>query len=246
MLIIKNLYVNINKKNIIKNLNLHIKPGKIHVIMGPNGSGKSTLSYVLAGHSSYIIPQGQILYKNQDLLNMKPEIRACEGLFVAFQHSPDIPGVTNYIFLYNALNSIRKYKNLKLIDRFIFKDIINNNLKIIGKSKAFIQRFVNVGFSGGEKKINDILQMLVLEPNLCILDEIDSGLDIDALKKVATIINSMRNKKRSFIIITHYQRILNYIKPDYVHILNNNTIIKSGDIGLVSCLEDHGYDNIHR
>ncbi|QJC30952.1 Fe-S cluster assembly ATPase SufC [Enterobacteriaceae endosymbiont of Macroplea appendiculata] len=245
MLIIKNLCVDINKKNILKKINLHIRSGEIHAIMGPNGSGKSTLSYVLAGHNKYTVTQGNIVYKKKELLYMKPEIRAREGIFIAFQDTIEIPGVTNYLFLFNALNSIRKYHNLKILDKLSFNKIIYQYLNMIDKSPDFIHRFVNVGFSGGEKKINDVLQMLVLKPNLCVLDEIDSGLDMDVLKKVTQIINKIhKNNNTSFIIITHYRRILDYIKPDYVHILSHHTIVKTGGMQLVTRLEDYGYDNI--
>ncbi|QJC31782.1 Fe-S cluster assembly ATPase SufC [Enterobacteriaceae endosymbiont of Donacia tomentosa] len=245
MLKIKNLNVYINEKIILDKLNLSINPGEIHAIMGPNGSGKSTLSYILAGKTGYIIKQGTILFKNKNLLCMPPEIRAREGIFIAFQYPIEIPGVSNNVFLYNSLKAIRKHKGLSNLDRITYNKIINEKIKILGKSQHFLERFVNVGFSGGEKKINDILQMLVLEPDLSILDEIDSGLDIDALKKVSNIINIMRNKKRSFIIITHYRRILEYIKPDYIHILYNNKIVKSGNFNIISKLETYGYESFN-
>ncbi|QJC34232.1 Fe-S cluster assembly ATPase SufC [Enterobacteriaceae endosymbiont of Donacia cinerea] len=241
MLKIKNLHVHINDKIILNKFNLNINPGEIHAIMGPNGSGKSTLSYVLSGKKEYIISKGEIFYKNENLLLMKPEIRARKGIFVSFQYLIEIPGVSNNIFLYNSLKAIKKYKEKKKLDRFTYNNIINEKLKIFEKSKDFLQRFVNVGFSGGEKKINDIFQMFVLEPDLCILDEIDSGLDIDALKLVCKIINIMKNSNRSFLIITHYRRILDYIKPNFIHILYNKKIIKSGDFNLISYLEKYGY-----
>ncbi|QJC28308.1 Fe-S cluster assembly ATPase SufC [Enterobacteriaceae endosymbiont of Plateumaris braccata] len=241
MLKIKNLHVHINNKVILDRLNLKINSGEIHAIMGPNGSGKSTLSYILVGKKEYMISKGEIIFKKKNLLNMNPEIRAREGIFVSFQYPPEIPGVTNNLFLYTSLNEIRKYNGLSLLDRFEFQDLIHEKIKMLNIKKNFLKRFVNVGFSGGEKKINDVLQMLILEPKLCILDEIDSGLDIDALKKVSKIINIMRSKTRSFIIITHYRRILDYVKPDYVHILYNNKIVKSSDFTLVKQLEDQGY-----
>ncbi|QJC30087.1 Fe-S cluster assembly ATPase SufC [Enterobacteriaceae endosymbiont of Plateumaris sericea] len=241
MLKIKDLHVHINNKVILDKFNLTINSGEIHAIMGPNGSGKSTLSFILVGKKEYIISKGNIYFKKKNLLNMAPEIRAREGIFASFQYPPEIPGVTNNLFLYTSLNEIRKYNGLSVLDRFDFQDLIQKNIKILGIKEDFLQRFVNVGFSGGEKKINDILQMLILKPKLCILDEIDSGLDIDALKKVSNIINIMRSKNRSFIIITHYRRILDYVKPDYVHILYNNKIVKSSDFMLVKQLEDQGY-----
>ncbi|QJC32602.1 Fe-S cluster assembly ATPase SufC [Enterobacteriaceae endosymbiont of Donacia dentata] len=242
MLKIKNLHVDINNKVILNKFYLSINPGEIHAIMGPNGSGKSTLSYVLAGKKEYNISKGKIYFKNKNLLYMKPEIRAREGIFVSFQYPIEIPGVSNDIFLYNSLKAIIKYKKKKELDRFTYKKIINKKIKVLEKSKNFLQRFVNVGFSGGEKKINDVFYMFVLEPDLCILDEIDSGLDIDALKIVSKIINIMKNEKRSFLIITHYRRILDYINPDYIHILYNKRIIKSGNFNIISQLENHGYD----
>ncbi|QJC35823.1 Fe-S cluster assembly ATPase SufC [Enterobacteriaceae endosymbiont of Donacia sparganii] len=241
MLKIKNLYVHINNKIILNKLNLSINSGEIHVIMGPNGSGKSTLSYVLSGKKEYIVSKGEIYFKNKNLLYLKPEIRAREGIFVSFQYSIEIPGLSNNIFLFNSLKAIKKYKEKIKLDRFTYNEIINKKIKILGKSKDFLQRFVNVGFSGGEKKINDIFHMFVLEPDLCILDEIDSGLDIDALKLVAKIINLMKNINRSFLIITHYRRILDYINPDYVHILYDKKIVKSGKLDIISQLEKHGY-----
>ncbi|QJC37863.1 Fe-S cluster assembly ATPase SufC [Enterobacteriaceae endosymbiont of Donacia bicoloricornis] len=241
MLKINNLQVHINNKIILNKLNLNINSGEIHAIMGPNGSGKSTLSYVLSGKKEYTISKGEIFYKKENLLFMKPEIRARKGIFVSFQYLIEIPGVSNNIFLYNSLKAIKKYKEKKQIDKFTYNKIINEKIKILGKSKDFLQRFVNVGFSGGEKKINDIFQMFVLEPDLCILDEIDSGLDIDALKLVCKIINIMKNSNRSFLIITHYRRILDYINPDYVHILYNKKIIQSGNCNIISYLEKYGY-----
>ncbi|QJC37451.1 Fe-S cluster assembly ATPase SufC [Enterobacteriaceae endosymbiont of Donacia thalassina] len=241
MLKIKNLHVYINNKIILNKFNLNINPGEIHAIMGPNGSGKSTLSYVLSGKKEYLVSKGEIYYKNENLLFMEPEIRARKGVFVSFQYLIEIPGVSNNLFLYNSLKAIKKHKEKKELDRFTYNQIINEKVKILGKSKDFLQRPVNVGFSGGEKKINDIFQMFVLEPNLCILDEIDSGLDIDALKLVCKIINIMKNKNRSFLIITHYRRILDYINPDYIHILYNKKIVKSGNLNIISHLEKNGY-----
>lgn len=241
MLNIKNLHVSIENIKILCGIDLSIKPGEVHAIMGPNGSGKSTFSSVLAGHKNYIIKAEKIKFKNKNLTNMTPEDRAGEGMFIAFQYPIEIQGVTNHFFLKTALNSIRKYRKQKTLDSLSFKNFINNKIKDLKISKDFLSRFVNVGFSGGEKKINDILQMNVLEPDLCILDETDSGLDIDALKNVTRSINNFRNKNRSFIIITHYQRILNYIHPDFVHILSKGKIVKYGDFSLVKKLEEQGY-----
>ncbi|QJC36224.1 Fe-S cluster assembly ATPase SufC [Enterobacteriaceae endosymbiont of Donacia cincticornis] len=245
MLNIKNLCVNINNKIILNKFNLSINPGEIHAIMGPNGSGKSTLSYVISGKKEYLITKGEILFKKKKLLHLEPEIRAREGIFVSFQYPIEIPGVTNNIFLYNSLKAIKKYRDNKTLDRSSYHKIIDEKIKILGKTKDFLQRFVNVGFSGGEKKINDILQMFVLEPNLCILDEIDSGLDIDALKLASKIINLMKNKNRSFLIITHYRRILDYVNPDYIHILYNKNIIRSGNMSILSDLDKYGYGYIN-
>lgn len=241
MLSIKNLNVSIQNTLILNNLNLEIKSGEIHVIMGPNGSGKSTLSAVLSGQKDYIINNGQIIFKEKNLLSLKPEERAGEGIFVAFQHPTDIPGVNNQLFLHNAVNAVRKYRGQSPIDRFNFIKLVQEKMTMLKMSPDLLTRPVNVGFSGGEKKRNDILQMMVLKPLLCILDETDSGLDIDAIKIVYNGLNILHNKIRSFIIITHYQRILEYIKPDHIHILYNGSIVKSGDISLVKTLEEKGY-----
>ncbi|CAL1329403.1 Fe-S cluster assembly ATPase SufC [Candidatus Providencia siddallii] len=242
MLSVKNLHVSVENNKILKGLSLDVKHGEIHAIMGPNGSGKSTFSSTLIGKDEYKIEKGEIIFKGKNLLKMTPEIRACEGIFSAFQYPVEIPGITNYFFLQTSINSIRKYRNQKVLDPCDFQDFIKNKIKSLNMSENLLKRFVNVGFSGGEKKQNDILQMAILEPQLCILDETDSGLDIDALKNIAKGINSLRTKTRSFIIITHYQRILNYIQPDFVHILHNGRIIKSGDFNLAKTLEEHGYD----
>ncbi|BAH83298.1 Fe-S cluster assembly ATPase SufC [Candidatus Ishikawella capsulata] len=241
MLSINNLHVSIKDKIILCGLNLEVKPGEVHAIMGPNGSGKSTLSAVLAGREDYKIINGSIRFKDKDLLNFSPEERAGEGIFVAFQYPTEIPGVSNQFFLYNALNAVRKYRKQSEVDQFDFQNIIQKKIKLLKMPKDLLSRYVNVGFSGGEKKRNDILQMSILQPELCILDETDSGLDIDALKIVANGINSLHNGQRSFIIVTHYQRILNYIKPDLIHVLYNGKIIKSGDFALVKQLEEQGY-----
>ncbi|CRK85432.1 Probable ATP-dependent transporter SufC [Candidatus Providencia siddallii] len=242
MLNVKDLHVTIDNNNILKGLSIKIKNGEIHAIMGPNGSGKSTFSGVLAGRKEYKIKSGKILFKGKNLFDLTPEERACEGIFSAFQYPIELPGISNYLFLQTAVNSVRKYRNQKLLERYDFQNFINNKINLLQMPKDLLTRCVNVGFSGGEKKRNDILQMAVLEPQLCILDETDSGLDIDALKIVSKCINSLRTPERSFVIITHYQRILNYIQPDFVHILYQGKIVKSGDFSLAKTLEEHGYD----
>ncbi|URJ27859.1 Fe-S cluster assembly ATPase SufC [Candidatus Blochmanniella camponoti] len=241
MLLIKNLNVSVKNVSILKKLNLEINPGEIHIIMGPNGSGKSTLSATLSGQQDYAVTNGEILFKNKNLLLLKPEERAGEGIFVAFQHPVDIPGISNQSFLHHAVNAIRKYRHQPLMDRFDFIQLVQKNMALLKMPNDLLTRSVNVGFSGGEKKRNDILQMMMLEPLLCILDETDSGLDIDAIKIVYNGLNILSDKIRSFVIITHYQRILEYIKPDYVHVLHKGHIVKSGDISLVKKLEEKGY-----
>ena len=241
MLIIKNLYVNVDNISIIRGMNLEVKPGEIHAIMGPNGSGKSTLSLTLAGHENYKVINGSITFENKNLLELEPEERAGEGLFIAFQYPVEIPGVSNQLFLQTSINSVRKYRKQEVLDRFDFQDFIEDKIRLLKMPEDLLIRSVNEGFSGGEKKRNDILQMLLLSPKLCILDETDSGLDIDALKIIANAVNTFRDKKRAFIIITHYQRILNYIKPDFVHVLYQGKIIKSSNFSLAKKLEEHGY-----
>ncbi|MDX5627432.1 MULTISPECIES: Fe-S cluster assembly ATPase SufC [unclassified Brenneria] len=241
MLSIENLKVSVEGKEIIKGLNLTVKPGEVHAIMGPNGSGKSTLSATLAGREEYEVTDGSVSFKGKDLLELAPEDRAGEGIFMAFQYPVEIPGVSNQFFLQTAVNAVRKYRQLEPLDRFDFADFIEDKIKLLNMPADLLTRSVNVGFSGGEKKRNDILQMAALEPDLCILDETDSGLDIDALKIVSNGVNSLRDQQRSFIIVTHYQRILDYIKPDYVHVLYQGRIVKSGDFSLVKQLEEQGY-----
>jgi len=241
MLDIKNLHVSINDTEILKGINLSIAPGEVHAIMGPNGSGKSTLSATLAGREDYNVTEGSITFKQQSLTELDANERAGEGLFLAFQYPIEIPGVSNKLFLKTALNSIREYKNLPELDRFDFEDHLEEKAKLLKMPIALLDRSVNEGFSGGEKKRNDILQMAVLEPALCILDETDSGLDIDALKAVSDGVNALRNHDRSFIVVTHYQRILDYIKPDFVHVLYKGKIVKSGDYTLAKKLEAKGY-----
>ena len=241
MLSIKNLKVRVEEKEILKGLDLEIKPGEVHAIMGPNGSGKSTLSATLAGREDYEVTDGSVIFNGKDLLELAPEDRAGEGVFMAFQYPVEIPGVTNHFFLQTAVNAVRKYRGQEPMDRFDFADFIEEKIAMLKMPADLLTRSVNVGFSGGEKKRNDILQMAALEPNLCILDETDSGLDIDALKIVSDGVNTLRDGKRSFVIVTHYQRILDYIKPDYVHVLYQGRIVKSGDFTLVKQLEEQGY-----
>lgn len=241
MLNIENLRVSVEEKEIIKGLNLQIKPGEVHAIMGPNGSGKSTLSATLAGREDYEVTSGSVTFKGKDLLELSPEDRAGEGIFMAFQYPVEIPGVSNQFFLQTAVNAVRQYRQQEPLDRFDFEDFIEEKINLLNMPADLLTRSVNVGFSGGEKKRNDILQMAALEPDLCILDETDSGLDIDALKIVSNGVNTLRNEKRSFIIVTHYQRILDYIKPDFVHVLYQGRIVKSGDFSLVKQLEEQGY-----
>lgn len=246
MLEIKNLHVSIQDdkqqiKPILRGVNLSIKPGEVHALMGPNGSGKSTLANVLAGREEYQIIAGSVSMYDEDLLTLAPEVRATRGLFLSFQYPIEIPGVNNMYFLRSALNSIRKKKNLAPLDAADFLMLIKQKIKEVGLDTSFLQRAVNEGFSGGEKKRNEVLQMLILEPEFIILDEIDSGLDIDALQMVANCVNKLRDKKRSILMVTHYQRLLNYIKPDKVHVMVNGKILKSGNNSLAQELEAKGY-----
>ncbi|ELI6428808.1 Fe-S cluster assembly ATPase SufC [Vibrio harveyi] len=241
MLTINNLKAQIEEQEILKGVNLQINPGEIHAIMGPNGSGKSTLASTLAGREDYEITDGSVDFNGKDLLELDPDERAGEGVFLAFQYPVEIPGVSNHLFLQASVNAVRKYRELPELERFELADLIEEKIELLNMPKDLLSRSVNVGFSGGEKKRNDILQMAVLDPQLCILDETDSGLDIDALKEVANGVNSLKDGKRSFIIVTHYQRILDYIKPDFVHVLYQGKIIKSGDFSMVADLEEKGY-----
>lgn len=242
MLSIKNLKAGIEGKEILKGINLEVKPGEVHAIMGPNGSGKSTLSSVLAGREDYNVSEGTIKFKSRDLLEMSPEDRAREGLFLAFQYPVEIPGVSNINFLKTAINEIRAYKALPPIEAKDFLKMVKEKQALVELQGTLANRSVNEGFSGGEKKRNEIFQMAMLEPALCILDETDSGLDIDALRIVANGVNKLRSEERSFVVITHYQRLLEYIVPDFVHVLYNGQIVKSGEKELALELEEKGYD----
>jgi Fe-S cluster assembly ATP-binding protein len=239
---IKNLHASIADKEILRGIDLTVNAGEIHAVMGPNGSGKSTLAQVLAGHPAYTVTDGEVLYEGRNLLDMDPEVRAQEGIFLAFQYPIEIPGVTNAYFLRSAYNEIRKAKGMTELDPLEFLDIMEEKTKLVDMDPAMMNRSVNSGFSGGEKKRNEILQMAVLEPRLAILDETDSGLDIDALKVVAHGVNSLRRPDNATIVVTHYQRLLNYIVPDFVHVLANGRIVKSGGKELALELEEKGYD----
>jgi Fe-S cluster assembly ATP-binding protein len=239
---IKNLHANIGDKEILKGIDLSVQAGEIHAVMGPNGSGKSTLAQVLAGHPAYEVTQGTVTYDGRNLLEMDPEVRAQEGIFLAFQYPIEIPGVTNAYFLRSAYNEIRKAKGMPELDPLEFLDLMEEKTKIVEMDQAMMNRSVNTGFSGGEKKRNEILQMAVLEPRLAILDETDSGLDIDALKVVSNGVNALRRPDNATIVVTHYQRLLNYIIPDQVHVLAQGRIVKSGGKDLALELEERGYD----
>ncbi len=242
MLEIKNLKASIEDNDILNNLNLSCKKGEIHAIMGPNGSGKSTLSKVMSGHPDFEEATGSVLLNGKELMELDADERANEGLFLAFQYPVEIPGVNNADFLRMAYNAKQKYKNLKEIDPFDFESLIQEKLNVLDMSSKFSERNVNQGFSGGEKKRNEILQLLVLNPDVAVLDETDSGLDIDALKDVSDAVNAFHNKDKITIVITHYQRLLNYIKPDFVHVLIDGKIVKTGDKNLALELEEKGYD----
>jgi Fe-S cluster assembly ATP-binding protein len=242
MLQIKNLHATVNGNKILNGVNLTVNAGEVHAIMGPNGSGKSTLAGVLAGREVYEVTQGQIRYQGKDLLDMAPEDRAREGIFLAFQYPVEIPGVTNTYFLKAGLNAIRKYHGMEELDAVEFLALVKQKLKLIDIDQSLLNRPVNEGFSGGEKKRNEIFQMAVLEPKLAILDETDSGLDIDALRIVADGVNKLKSKENATIVVTHYQRLLNYIVPDVVHVLMDGRIVKSGGKDLALKLEEKGYD----
>ena len=241
MLEIKNLHASIEGKEILKGIDLSIGPGEVHAIMGPNGSGKSTLSYILSGREGYEASAGEILFKGKNLMDMDPETRAGEGMFLAFQYPVEIPGVPNTTFLKEAVNSVRKYRGESELDAMELMKLVREKAKDLGMEAEFLKRSVNVGFSGGEKKRNEILQLAVLEPSLAILDETDSGLDIDAMKTVAEGVNKLRSPDRSMLVITHYQRLLDYIVPDKVHVLAHGRIAESGGPELAQKLEKEGY-----
>lgn len=241
MLKIENLKAKVQQKQVLQGINLVVNPGEVHAIMGPNGSGKSTLANVLAGRDNYEVTEGQIKFLEHDLLELSPEERAAAGLFLAFQYPIEIPGVNNMYFLKTAVNSVRRQRGQEELDAVDFLQLAKAKLKELDMGEMFLKRCVNAGFSGGEKKRNEILQMLLLEPSLAVLDETDSGLDIDALQTVAKGVNSLRNGKTAFVVVTHYQRLLNYIVPDYVHVLANGKIVRSGGKELALELEEQGY-----
>ncbi len=241
MLKIEDLHVEVEGKPILKGVNLEVASGEVHAIMGPNGSGKSTLAQVLAGRENFEVTRGRVFYRGGDLLDMEPEERACEGVFMAFQYPVEIPGVSNVYFLKAAMNAIRKHRGEEELDAMEFMKVVREKIKLVNLDQSFISRSVNEGFSGGEKKRNEIFQMAVLDPTLAILDETDSGLDIDALKTVADGVNVLRRPDRAIVVITHYQRLLNYIVPDRVHVLSDGEIVKSGDKDLALELEARGY-----
>jgi Fe-S cluster assembly ATP-binding protein len=241
LLEIKNLQAKVGERQILNGIDLTVNPGEVHAIMGPNGSGKSTLAQVLAGRELYQVTGGEVLYDGKDLLAMAPEDRAREGIFLAFQYPVEIPGVSNMYFLKAALNTVRKSRGLPELDAMDFLNLVREKMKLMEMEQTLLNRPVNTGFSGGEKKRNEIFQMAVLEPRLAILDETDSGLDIDALRTVAGGVNALRDPQRSMIVVTHYQRLLNYIIPDYVHVLSEGRIVKSGGKELALQLEESGY-----
>jgi len=242
MLVIKNLHASVDGKEILKGINLDVKAGEVHAVMGPNGSGKSTLSNVIAGRDGYEVTAGSVTYKGRNLLEMSPEERAWEGVFLAFQYPVEIPGVNNTYLLKAGLNAKRKHLGQDELDAMDFMQIVKEKANLVELDHAFLSRAVNEGFSGGEKKRNEIFQMAVLEPSLALLDETDSGLDIDALRVVAGGVNKLRSPDRAVVLVTHYQRLLNYIEPDMVHVLAGGRILKSGDKALALELEERGYD----
>jgi Fe-S cluster assembly ATP-binding protein len=246
MLEIKNLHANVEDTEILKGIDLKVAAGEVHAIMGPNGSGKSTLAQVIAGHETYTVTKGEVLFWGKDLLALAPEERACEGVFMAFQYPVEIPGVRNSYFLRSALNAKRKYNGEDEIDAMEFLSLVKEKMEQLSMDKSFVDRPVNEGYSGGEKKRNEVLQMAILDPKLAVLDETDSGLDIDALKIVASGVNALRGPDRAILLVTHYQRLLNYIIPDFVHVLVSGRIVKSGGKELALELEEKGYTNIEK
>ena len=246
MLEIKDLHVSVEGKEILKGVNLNIKAGEVHAIMGPNGSGKSTLAQVVVGHDAFDVTKGDVIYNGKSILEKSPEERACEGIFLAFQYPVEIPGVRNSYFLKSALNAQRKYNGEEEIDAMEFLALIKNKMELLDIKKSFMERPVNQGFSGGEKKRNEVLQMAVLDPKFAILDETDSGLDIDALKIVSDGVNTLRGPDRAIVVVTHYQRLLNYIVPDVVHVLVDGRVVKTGDRSLALVLEDKGYADFQK
>ena len=246
MLEIKDLHVSVEGKEILKGVNLNVKAGEVHAIMGPNGSGKSTLAQVVVGHDAFDVTKGDVIYNGKSILEKSPEERACEGIFLAFQYPVEIPGVRNSYFLKSALNAQRKYNGEEEMDAMEFLALIKNKMELLDIKKSFMERPVNQGFSGGEKKRNEVLQMAVLDPKFAILDETDSGLDIDALKIVSDGVNALRGPDRAIVVVTHYQRLLNYIVPDVVHVLVDGRIVKTGDKGLALVLEDKGYADFQK
>jgi Fe-S cluster assembly ATP-binding protein len=241
MLEIRNLHASVDDTEILKGIDLTVKAGEVHAIMGPNGSGKSTLAQVLAGRDTYKVTAGEVVFDGKDLLELEPEERACEGLFLAFQYPVEIPGVNNTYFLKAGVNAIRKYRGEEPLDAIDFLALVREKMKVLQIDEGLMNRPVNDGFSGGEKKRNEIFQMAVLDPKLAVLDETDSGLDIDALKTVASGVNALRGPERAIVIVTHYQRLLNYIVPDFVHVLSDGRLVKSGDKSLALELEQKGY-----
>ncbi len=244
MLAIRNLHAKVGDREILKGVDLEVNAGEVCAIMGPNGSGKSTLAHVLAGRETYEVTAGDVIYEGKNLLGLYPEARACEGVFLAFQYPVEIPGVGNAYLLKAAFNAIRKHRGLEELDAMDFLPLLKEKLKLLDMDEEFLSRAVNEGFSGGEKKRNEILQLAVLEPRLAILDETDSGLDIDALKVVASGVNALRSPERAIIVVTHYQRLLNYIVPDSVHVLVDGRIVRSGGRELALELEDKGYAGV--
>lgn len=242
LLEIKNLHAKVGEKEIIKDFSLTINAGEVHAIMGPNGSGKSTLSNIIAGHPAYTVTSGSVTFKGKDILAMTPDERANSGIFLLFQHPTEIPGVSTAVFLKNALNAKRKFLNEPVLDAVQFMKRLNTRAQALNVTSEMLKRPVNVGFSGGEKKKMEVFQMAFLEPDFCILDEMDSGLDIDALRLLSAGVNVLRESTRSFLLITHYQRLLEYIRPDFIHIMVNGKIVESGDASLALKLEEKGYE----